>query len=622
MNSATCQANFPGRTDQQAENSPMSPAMASQLDKDLAQRSISGTLSYLVSWIILEFGVNLTQYNPGLVYGTGLSLFLLTLGRLFLIRQQKVLYPTNPERWRLLFRSNVLASGIVWASFTAWGVSETGLGSHGTVMLLPLLMISAGAISHFSPDRALFTLFTSIMLWPPILVMLHIATPDAYLIALGMLIFGGFMLSVGSNIHRDYQQLLYKNELLEQQSSKLAAAKEAAEVANKAKSRFLANMSHELRTPMNGILGAGELLTPLLNTEEQKQYLSLINRSGKALLSLLNDLLDFSKIEAGKMELEIAPYKIKDMVNHLHHLLAIRAKEKGLTCTASISENIAPWLLGDEIRIQQILVNLLGNAIKFTEKGKVTMDVRLAKNTRRLHFEIMDTGIGIPMEKQPLLFKSFQQMESSTARKYGGTGLGLAISKQLVELMGGEIGVYSEIGKGSCFWFEIPYQIADAARETVQAIPIPTTPPLLSCKTDYRILLAEDNQINQIIAQSMLASLGITQIDTVENGREAILRLIGQDYDLVLMDVQMPECDGLEACRHIRGMDNCQGLMAVRNPAIPVIALTANTMASDIEECLGAGMNGHLGKPLESQTLASELGKWLPDSVHLPPQIC
>lgn len=616
MNSTTCQAKLLCRTAQQTENKPISSTMSAQRDTDLAQRSVSGTLSYPVSWIVLELGVNLAQYNSILTYGAGLFLFLLTLGRLFLIKQQKPLYQENPYRWRLLFRSNVLASGTVWASFTAWGVSETGLGSHGTVMLLPLLMISAGSISHFSPDRILFTLFTNVMLWPPILVLLNMSTPDAYLSALGMFIFGGFILSLGSNIHRDYHQLLFKNDLLEQQAAKLAAAKESAEVANKAKSRFLANMSHELRTPMNGILGAGELLAPLLNTQEQQQYLSLINRSAKTLLSLLNDLLDFSKIEAGKMGLEIAPYKIKDMVTHLHHLLTIKAKEKGLICTTSISEDISPWLLGDEIRIQQVLINLLGNAIKFTEKGQVTLDISLSHHTQHLHFEIRDSGIGIPIEKQPLLFKSFQQMESSTARKYGGTGLGLAISKQLVELMEGKIGVYSETGKGSCFWFEIPYQIADINTAIKKASPITASPPP-SSKSDYRILLAEDNQINQIIAQSMLTSLGITHIDTVENGHLAIQRLIEQDYDLVLMDVQMPECDGLEASRHIRGSKTCLSLNAVRNPQIPIIALTANTMPSDIEACLQAGMDSHLGKPLEIRTLSGELVKWLP-SIHLP----
>jgi CheY-like chemotaxis protein len=234
-----------------------------------------------------------------------------------------------------------------------------------------------------------------------------------------------------------------------------------------------------------------------------------------------------------------------------------------------------------------------------------------------LRFDINDTGIGIPADKQPLLFNSFQQMESSTARKYGGTGLGLAISKQLVSLMQGEIGMQSQEGHGSCFWFEIPYQIATptpATSSTAETLPADDTPLDPAC----RILLAEDNPINQIIAQAMLETLGLNHIEVVENGKQAIERLIAADYNLVLMDVQMPECDGLEASRHIRGSSIHAGMAAVRNPSIPVIALTANTMSADIAECLKAGMNSHLGKPLDTPTLAAELHKWCATLKHPP----
>ncbi len=405
---------------------------------------------------------------------------------------------------------------------------------------------------------------------------------------------------------------MYKNDLLEQQAIKLAAAKEAADSANLSKSRFLANVSHELRTPMNGILGASELLAPLVLSAEQQRYVSLIHRSGKTLLVLLNDLLDFSKIEAGKMELELTDYNLKDMATHLQHLLAIHAQEKGLAFTINIHDGIAPYLHGDEVRIQQILLNLLGNAIKFTEAGSITLTVNLSDDGAWLRFAVQDTGIGIPEEKQPLLFNSFQQMESSTARKYGGTGLGLAISRQLVNLIQGKIGVESVEGQGSCFWFEIPYQVAVQIPSTTPAEATPVDAPL---NPNCRILLAEDNPINQIIAQAMLETLGLTQVDLVENGKQAIQRLAEADYDLVLMDVQMPECDGLEASRHIRGSNTLAGVSAVRNPAIPIIALTANTMPSDIAECLQAGMNSHLGKPLDTQTLATELHKWCAQTV-------
>ncbi len=389
----------------------------------------------------------------------------------------------------------------------------------------------------------------------------------------------------------------------------LMLARDAAESAARAKSRFLANMSHEIRTPMHGFLGMLQLLEGSDLDPTQRKYAKSAHASADMLLNLLDDILDFSTIEAGKMSLELGDLDLRRTVDEVVQILSEGAANKGLSLQCRMEPEQPPPIRADVTRLRQILVNLVGNAIKFTEEGGVSLLVSQQSSDSdrtRIRFEVRDTGIGIPHEMQEGLFHPFTQADSSTTRRFGGTGLGLAICKQLIDLMGGTIGVVSTPGAGSTFWFEVAFDRA-SAREAQDDVVVSEPESVLSLPRfeGFKVLLVEDNPINQEVGQIILDHMGLA-VDIAENGQEALGLLQERHYDLVLMDCQMPVMDGFEATRRVRESERSNG-----NPGVVIVAMTGNAMQGDRESCIRAGMDDYLAKPFTLTEVAQILSKWL-----------
>ncbi|MEI6413839.1 MAG: PAS domain S-box protein [Pseudomonadota bacterium] len=407
-------------------------------------------------------------------------------------------------------------------------------------------------------------------------------------------------------ISEDITSLKLAEKQLREINEQLTIARDKSDRANQAKSEFLANMSHEIRTPMNAILGLSEVLARSPMTMDQQDCVDKVLASGRALMGILNDILDYSKVEAGRLELEQAGFSLDSLMKDLVTIVSINAAAKHLKIRVDAVPGVPLWLVGDRLRLQQILINLTGNAVKFTETGEVVVTVSVVSVATRpegrvvLHFEIRDTGIGIDGDVLSQLFTPFTQADSSTTRRFGGTGLGLAISRQLVKLMGGEIGVESVIGQGSIFWFTAPLVAGEApaggSEDTPSRMP-------LRALAGLSILVVEDNPINQDVARRLLEMAG-AEVVVAENGLEAInrLKIPSARFDLVLMDIQMPVMSGYEATRHLRAD------LGLRD--LPVIALTAGVMASDRQEALAAGVNDFLPKPFEVEQLISTVARY------------
>ncbi|MGE3537167.1 MAG: response regulator [Candidatus Tectimicrobiota bacterium] len=504
---------------------------------------------------------------------------------------------------------------------TGWGLSgvlcfpQEALG-HQFFLSLVLCGMGVGSVAVFASDVWAFLAFF-LPTMTPITLRLFLQGDSIY-VALGSLalVLMAAMIAMARDLHRSLMESLrlrfHNLDLLES----LTREKDRAEHASRVKSQFLANMSHEIRTPMNGVLGMTELVLTQHLSAQARHYATQAHDSARALLTLLNDILDLSKIEAGKLTLEHIAFDPYEMLTEIQNLFAAEANNKGLALRVRLHPAVPHLLYGDPYRVRQILTNLVANALKFTAQGMVHIDIQTldtaVPHQCRLLFLVQDTGIGLTDEVQRQLFQPFMQGDGSMTRQYGGTGLGLAISKQLVEMMGGDIGVESTAGQGATFWFTVCLTMPSLPAQGTALSPLPLrealgSQALLTLGQPTRVLLVEDNPVNQEIARAMLEHFGC-QVDLAETGTAALAAFCQTSYAIILMDCQMPDMDGCEATQAIRHQEGS-------GRHTPIIAVTAHSMEEDRVRCLAAGMDDYLRKPFSQDELAQMIRRWLPVTV-------
>jgi len=540
--------------------------------------------------------------------------FVLIFGLIMVGRFLMLQFAKNEHSHILFTRFLIYASALFWS--LSYGLelvlSNSFTDEHILLIIFIMGIAAAGAIS-LSKDHVLTAGFLISLLIPASLFSFFFLQRINLFIGIAFALYFAYLLIYSKKYYvLSQENLIAKKELegqkiqleenqekLTSQNAVLAKALESAKSADKAKSLFLANMSHEIRTPLNGIIGMAHLMKDDIVHEKNKNKLAVIQFSAETLVSLVNDILDFSKIEAGKLELDLDHFNLYEVIHNISSLFQLKAGEKNLTFICNIDPSVPPYIFSDQTRIKQILINLINNAIKFTDKGSVRLNVKMLppqSDKMLLRFDVIDSGIGINEENQSKIFSSFTQSDASFTRKFGGTGLGLAISKHLVELMGGEIGVISNLGHGSNFWFTIEVL---PGKEKVDSIRhFDKNKDLI---TGLHILLAEDNKVNVMVAQQIIEKAGHL-VMVANNGNEAVRLYKNNTFNLVLMDIMMPEMDGLEATRRIREWEQEKG----RTP-IPIIALTANVIKKDQEKYLAAGMSDFLSKPIHPDVLVEKI---------------